>query len=174
MAAAASRTDPRNQKAMPFRPKSISCADVISQLEDFVVAKLDDLVALGAVQMIVRGVAIVVLIGAAVRQAKLPKEARLDKQSKRSINRGPAHLMTGSIEIARELVGIEMLVRIEDVANHHPACLGQLVASNFEKFPKFVDRTVRDRRGDEQIMIRLSHGENPWIEQQEARPLNRC
>ena len=36
---------------------------------DFIVAKLNDLVAVGAMQMVVRGVAVVVLVGAPVRES---------------------------------------------------------------------------------------------------------
>jgi hypothetical protein len=53
----------------------------LSQFQDLVVPKLDDSITRRAVKMIVRRRSIIVLEGAAVGQAKLTDQPRLNQQS---------------------------------------------------------------------------------------------
>ena len=85
-------------------------------LQDLVVAELDDPVARGAVQVIVGGVAVIVLERAAVGQPQLAEQSGLDQQPQGAINRRAADAVPGVVEVADQLVGVEVLVGIEDMA----------------------------------------------------------
>ncbi len=88
----------------------MSPADRVAKPEDFVVPKLDHPVARSAMQVVVGRVPVVVLEGTPVRQPKLAQQARLDQQAKCSIDRRPADLLAGVVQVADQLVGVEVLV----------------------------------------------------------------
>ena len=115
-------------------------ADGIAQLQDLVVAELDDPVADGTVQMVVRRVAVVVLVRSAVGEAKLTQQAGLDEQPEGSIDRCTADRMPSIMHIADKLVGVEMFVRVKNLANQNASGFRQLFAPDFQKFTKFCLR----------------------------------
>ena len=51
-------------------------------------------------------------------------------------------MMTGVVEVANQLVSIEVLMGIEDVANKHPPWLGELFPSYFQELAEFLDRRL--------------------------------
>ena len=115
-------------------------ADLFAEAADLVVAELDHPVALGAVEVVVRGVTEVVLVGGSVGQAKLAEQPGFDQEAQGAVNRGSADLATGEAEVGDEFVGVEVLVVVEDVADQNSAGLGELFASDFEKLTEFVFR----------------------------------
>lgn len=111
-------------------------ADSVTQLQDLVIAELDDTIADRTVQMVVRRIAVVVLIRRAVGQTELTQESGLDKQPERSVDRGTADRMSRIMHVADELVGVEMLVRVKDLAHQNASGFRQLFAPDFQEFTK--------------------------------------
>ena len=66
--------------------KPVGVTDRVAQLEDFVVAELDDPVARRAVQMIVRRIPVVMLERAAIGQPELAEKSRLDQQAQCAVD----------------------------------------------------------------------------------------
>ena len=96
----------------------------IAQSEDLVIAELDDSIAIGAMQVIVRGVTVIVLERGAIRQAELAEQARLDQESQRPVDRGAADPLSGIVKFSHQLIGIEVLVGMEDVVDQNSTTLG--------------------------------------------------
>ncbi len=95
-------------------------------------------VALGAVQVVVRGVAVVVLVDGPVGQAELAEQAGLDQEPEGPVDRRPAHPAAGGVQVGDQLVGVEMLVRVEDMADQDPPRLGQLLAPDLEELAELL------------------------------------
>ena len=100
-------------------------------------------VALGAVQVVVRGVAVIVLVDRPVRQPELAEQPRLDQQPQRPVDRRAAHPAARVMQVGDQLVGVEVLVRVEDMADEDPPRLGQLLAPDLEELAELVFRTIR-------------------------------
>ena len=133
-------------------------ADLLAELADLVVAKLHHFVALRTVQVVVRGVAVIVLVGTSVREPKLSQQTRIDEKAQGAIDRRPAYAASRVLQFINQLVGVEMLVGREDVSNQDAPGLGQLLASDFEKLAKLVFRTIRN--GDRSQWRGIGHG---WL-----------
>ena len=71
----------------------------------------------GAMQVIVSGITIIVLERAAIGQPKLAEQSGLDEQSQGPVHGRTADRLTGIMQVADQLVGIEVLVGVEDVIN---------------------------------------------------------
>ena len=102
--------------------------------------------------VVMRGIAEVVLVGRPVGQAEFAEEAGFDQKAEGPVNRRAANLAAGFAEVGDEFVGVEMLVRVEDVANQDSSGLGELFAADFEKLAEFVFRVAllderAERRG---------------------------
>ena len=82
----------------------------------------------------------------AVGEAKLAQQAGVDEQPERAINRGAADATSRGLEFGGELVGVEVLVRVEDMTNQHAPRLGELFAANFQEFAELAFGTVRNRK----------------------------
>lgn len=156
---------------MPLGAEAVVRADLVEQLEEFVIAEFDHLVAFRAVKVVVGRIAVVVLEGVAIGQAELSQETGLDKQPQRPIDGRAAHLMSRGVEVSHKLISIKVLVCIENMSNQDPPRIGQLVPANFEEFSKLLDGVFQKRRGDQQIVFGFSHGENPWSGPARSRPL---
>ena len=104
-------------------------------------------------KMVVSGIAVIVLERAAVGQPQLAKQPGLDQQPERPVHRRPADALAGIVQVADQLVGIEVLVRIEDVLDQHPPALGQLLAPDLQELAELLDRGVGDDQGSEVIAL---------------------
>ena len=133
-------------KRWPTGAEAVLQADRLAELADLVVAELDDRVALGAMQVVVRRVAVVVLVGGPVGQPELAEQARLDQEPKGPVDRRPADPAAGVVQVGDQLVGVEVLVRVEDVADQDPPRLGQLLAPDLEELAELLLRALRDQR----------------------------
>ena len=145
----------------PVGTKAVRQAHRVAQLQDLVVAELDDPVARRAVQVIVGRVAVVVLERAAIGQPQLAEQPGFDQQPQRPIDRRAADLVTGVVQVANQLVGIEVLVGIEDMTDQDPPGLGQLLAADLQEFAEFLDRRLRNRHGSQLIALRFRHDSDP-------------
>ena len=59
------------------------------------------------------------------------------------------------VEVTKQLVGIKVLVRVEDMTDKNPPRLGQLLTTDLEKFAKFLHRRIRYRHGSQEIPLRF-------------------
>src|SRR4051794_2807342 len=111
------RADPGDNEAMTLGAEPVFLAHGLPHLADLVVAELDHLVALGAVQVVVRGIAVIVLVGRAVGQPKFPKQTSFDEEAEGPIDGGTADTSAGGVEVGHELVGVEVFVAVEDMTD---------------------------------------------------------
>jgi hypothetical protein len=153
MGTAAGGANACDQESVAGGAEPVREAHRVAQLEDLVVAELNDPVARRAMQMIMGRIAIVVLECAAIRQPQLAQKARVNQQAQRSIDRRPADLVAGIVQITEQFVGIKVLVGIEDMANEHPTRLGQLLAADLEKFTEFLHRRIQAGQRGQKVSI---------------------
>jgi hypothetical protein len=147
---------------MAGRAKPVGQADGIAKLQDLIVAKLDDPVARGAMQMIVGGITIVVLECAAIGQPELAEQSGLDEQSQGSVHGRATDPFTGIVQVADQLVGIEMLVGVEDVIDEDPSSFGQLLTPDLQELAEFLDRRTGNGQGCQLIALGFRHDRSPW------------
>src|SRR5262245_28491123 len=110
MSAATGRTDADDQEPVAGGAKPVLQADRVAQPEDLIIAELDDPVAARAVEMIVGGITVVMLERTAIGQAELAEQPGLDEQPERPIDGRAADLVPSVMEVADQLVGVEVLV----------------------------------------------------------------
>ena len=61
--------------------------------------------------------------------------------------------MAGVVQVADQLVSIEVLVRIEDMTHEHPPRLGELFAPDLEELAEFLDRRLGNHHGCQLIAL---------------------
>jgi len=115
--------------------------------------ELDQGVAHLAVEVIVAGVAVVVLVHATAAQRHLPQQARLDQLAQRAVDGGPADLALGDQfpQVVDELFGVEVIVVAEHLFDDHPPLLGDALAAGLQELRKAL------RRG--QLNVHFPEGE---------------
>jgi hypothetical protein len=124
-----------------------------AQLENLIVAELDDSIARRAVQVIVSRVPIVVLERTSIRQSQLAQESGFDQQAQGPVHGRAADLVAGIVKIAKELIGVEVLMGVENMTDKDPSGLCQLLAADLEKFAEFLDRCVRNLKRRQVIAL---------------------
>ncbi len=82
------------------------------------VLEFDHFSTLGALKVIVLGVAIIVLVEGAGSEFKLSEKASIDKFIECAVGGGPADFNGCSLHIRNESFGIEVIMVAEDKANH--------------------------------------------------------
>ena len=142
-------------------------ADRLAEPPDLLVAELDDPVALGAVHVVVGRVAEVVLVGRAIGEPKLTEQVRFDQEPEGPIDRRPADLSAGSPEVCHKLIGVEVLVRVEDVTHQDAPWLGELLAPDLEELAEFLLGAILDQDATKGLWMR--HVRRPQT-QAMARP----
>ncbi len=154
-------------------------ADCVADCADLVIAKFDHPIANGAMHMIVSRIPVVVLVRRAICQAKFAKQAGLNEQPQRSIDRSPADRMTRIMHIADQLVGIEMFMRIEDLADEDTPGFGKLLAADLQELPKFRLGAIGDGKRCQLIdCANFGHKHSPeqspsWPQAAKARSLSK-
>jgi hypothetical protein len=73
-----------------------------AKLDQFLVVKLDDLFALGAVQVVVVGVSVVVFVGVALAETQLAQQASFDQQWEVAVGSGEGSYAELGIGSGRE------------------------------------------------------------------------
>ena len=66
------------------------------------------------------------------------------------------------MQVAKELVGIKVLVSVEDMADKDPTRLSQLFATDLEKLAEFLHRRIRDRQRRQQVALRFPDNSRSW------------
>jgi hypothetical protein len=97
----------------------------ISQLLQFFAAKLNQLIAFLAMQMIVLGISVVVLVDGSSPEIHLPQQSGVDEFPKCAIDRGTTHtrLPRQPSHLINQVIRIEMLMSAEDVVHQNTSLL---------------------------------------------------
>jgi hypothetical protein len=88
-----------NDEGVPFTLKAVGKGSLLDGFFDGRVLKLDHFATLGALEMIVLGVAIIVFVEGAGAEFKPAKKACIDKFIKGSISGGPANFKASGLHI---------------------------------------------------------------------------
>ena len=139
---------------MSARAEAVLQAHCLTEPANLVVAELDDCIAFGALQVIVRRITIIVLVGGPVGQAEFAEQARLDQETQSPVDRRSAHPAAGIVHVGDQLVGVEMLVRVKDVADEDATRLGQFLAANFQKLAELLFRAFGNQEWAKGLGIR--------------------
>lgn len=110
MGPAARRTDSGDQEPVAAGPEPVGQAHGVPQPQDLVISELDDPVARRAVQVVVGGVAVIVLEGVAIRQPQLAEQARVHQEPQGPVDGGTTDALAGIVEVPDQLIRVEMLV----------------------------------------------------------------
>ncbi len=156
LAAIARRTKAGDHKPVPLGAKAIFHTDGFANPANLVVAEFDHLIAFGAMQVVMRGVAVIVFVGASIGEAKLPQQAGFHQQAEGAIDRRAADPTAGAVQVGHEFIGIEVLMGIEDMADKHAPGLGELFAANLQEFAELLLGRLADRQRHQRCVI--GHG----------------
>lgn len=133
--------------------------DLIAKLDELFVLELEQPITLGAVEMIVLRIAVVVFINGAAVEDKFAQESRIDEFRQRAINGRTADMarLPAGRQLLHELIGVEMLVPREDVLDQRQPLLRDPHAATLEEFDEPVAWREGDRNGAEGF-IGCGHG----------------
>lgn len=100
--------------------------------------ELDEPVALLAIEVIVAGIAVIVLEDAPSAQGHLAQQAGRHQFPERPVDRGPAELAARDRlgKMGHQLVGVEVIVVAEDLLDDPPPLAGEPFAPRLEKLGK--------------------------------------
>src|SRR5207237_752016 len=90
-------------------------------------------------------------------------EARSDEQLERAVDRRPRDLDALLFHFEQELVGVEVIVRGEDLAYERGAFVGDLQPLSGEEILKAVDFALNDRHVDGYLRLSLSCSEHSSV-----------
>src|SRR5262249_7443215 len=110
------------------------------------------------------------------RQSELAKQPRLDQQPQGPIDRRPADSVAGVVQVADQLVRVEVFMGIEDMSNEEASRAGQLLAPNLEEFAELLLGRLGDRQRRQFVSSTLCHKNIPrtrhrlWATKTETTP----
>ena len=127
---------------------------------DFVAGKLDQLVALRAVQVIVLRVAVVVFVNAPAAERHLPQQAGFDEFGQRPVDRRPADLLRADefAQLGQQIVGVEMLVPGKHLLDDDPPLLRDPLPFALQIFFQTLHGRQGDFDGPERIIVTHTGG----------------
>jgi len=142
------QTHPANDQSVRVDAELVFPGDGFAKLQQLVALEFDQLVAFGAVQVVVLRVAIVVFIHGTAVERHLAEQARIDHFRERPIDGRAADVFAvlGQQQIGQQLIGVEMLVPRSDLLDDDLALLRNPLAAALQKFLKAGQR--RKGRGD--------------------------
>ena len=142
----------------PATRKRCSRATSSRSSTQLLVLEFEQPVALRAVEMVVLGIAVVVLIDGPAVEDELAEQARIDEFAERAIDGRPADVprVPAGRELLHELVGVEMLVPREDVLDQGQPLLRDAHAAALQ----ILDEPVagRERNGNVAERSLIGHG----------------
>lgn len=142
---AAIAADSRDDKAVARYPKTVFASNRLANRLEFFAMEFNQLIAALAVQMIVLGVAVIVLVNAPTAQAHRPQQAGIHQFVERTVNSRSADSLPVNLSAAEnQLVGIEMVVPLENVIDK----LQPLLRNPFALALQILHKPVARRRGD--------------------------
>ena len=131
---------PRTIRLWPLLAEAMLAANLVNDGHDGSMLELDHLAALLAVKMFVLRIAIIVFIKRPRTNVQAAQHAGVNQFAERAVNRRTADLETLALDRLNKLVGVEVVVLAEDIANQLPLLLGvplgPMTAS--QVFPEFV------------------------------------
>ncbi len=138
--------DARDDQAVARHAEAVLAGHFVAQLDQLFVLEFEEPVALRAVEVVVLGIAVVVLIDGPAVEDELAQQARIDEFAERAIDGRPADVPFGPArrELLHELVGVEMLVSRKDVIDQGKPLLGHPHAAALEIFHEPVAGRKRD------------------------------
>ena len=115
-------------------------------LRQLVAVELDQLVAHLAVQVVVLRVAVVVLVDGPAAERHLPQQAGFDQLVERAVDGRPADLLAlvSAGEAVDQLVGVEVVVPLEDEVDQRPPLLRDPLAAALQVLLEPLLRRERD------------------------------
>jgi hypothetical protein len=128
--------DAGDDQAVPSDAELVLAGHRVANVGDRVALEFDQLVAARAVQVIVLGVAVVVLVNRAAAKRHLAQNASLDELAERAIHSRPAHfaVLAAFGHLGGQLVGVEMLVSLADFFDDQPPLLRDPLAARLQEF----------------------------------------
>jgi len=140
------RADALHDEAMAGDTKPVFSGYRVANFRQFIAAKFDQVVAALAVEMIVLGVAIVMLIDAPTLQAHLAEQAGLGQLIECAIDGCPTNILSigYSAKFFKKIFGIKMFMMTEDLFDDHASLLGHPFSAALEKLLEPLHRCHRD------------------------------
>ena len=138
------RTLARHDESVTCGSESVLHADGFAKSADLVIAEFDHSVALGAMEVVVRRISVIVFVGGPIGEPELAEQSCFDEEPERAIHGRAANPPACLVKVDNEFVGIEVLVIVKDVAYQYAPRLSELLAPDLEKLAELVFRAVND------------------------------
>jgi len=103
---------------MPAALKLMLLADLLENMPQSRCLKLDFLIALLADKVLMLRVAVIVFVEHARPEIESAQQARVHQLAERAVNGRPFRLEPSPFHVIDELIGVEVVVLAEDIANH--------------------------------------------------------
>src|SRR5262245_54370014 len=105
-------------EAVVRRAELVQPTDLFLKLGQFLTDELDDFSTFFTEQMFVMRIAVVVFIRLASTKLQFPQQSRLDQQRECPVDRRAADAKVLLLHAGQKLIGLEMVVLLEDVLHH--------------------------------------------------------
>lgn len=153
---AAIAAEAADEEAMAEDLEVVLAGDRIANALDLVAVELDQLVTDFAVQMVVTGIAVFVLVDASPAQGHLADQAGLGQLAEGAVDRRAAHLALGDqlLQMVHQLVGVEVVVMAEDLLDDEAALLSDPLPPRLEKLHEPILGRLGWFDGTERIVAR--------------------
>lgn len=139
---AAARADAADDQPVAGHAELVFAGNGFAEFEQFVAGEFDQLVAFGAMQVIVLGVAVIVFVDRPAAKDHGPQQAGFDHFGQRAVDRGPADFFAARFasQIQQQLVGIEMFVPGGNLLHQSAPLLRNSLAAGLQVFLEPLDR----------------------------------
>ncbi len=156
---AALLADAGDDQAVAGDAKLVLAGHLVAQFDEVFVLELQQPVALGAMEMIVLGIAVIVLINGTAVEDELAQQPRIDELAERAIDGRSADvpLLAAAGKLLHELIGIEMLMPREDLLDQCQPLLRDAHVAALQVF----DKPLAGREGDGHATQRILIGHKP-------------
>ena len=146
---AAFGADAADDQAVAADAEVVLAANGVADLGDFFAVELDQLVAPFAVQMIVLGVAVVVLVNVAAGENHVAEQPGFDQLAERTVDGRPADVPVAGFaaEVLNQVFGVEMVVALEDFVDDDPPLLRGPLAAALQELVEPLRRRESDANG---------------------------
>jgi hypothetical protein len=139
---AALGADAGDDQAMARHAELMLSSYGLAQPQQLIAGEFEQLVALGALEMIVLRIAVIVFVHGPAAENHFPQQAGFDHFGQRAVNRRPAHFAgsRGAAQVQEQLIGVEMLVPPGNLFDEDAALLGNSLAARLQKFLEPFER----------------------------------
>jgi len=133
--------------------KLLLLGDFFEKFRNCIASEFDQFVTLGAVEMIVLRVAIVVFVNAASIKLETSQKSRVNKFFERPVNSGSRYVVEAPFarKLVHQLVGVEMLMVAKDPFDEKTPLLGVSLASALKVLLEPLDRRHRNGHASQGI-----------------------